>query len=273
MSPNTLVDAGAESANGEGFFGNGIRVKMASLPVAFNAEANGALVSGTDGRVHLRRMPAPSRAQRSVNNASQRHFSGQICWGDENPRRLVFESLLEYQAALCTIYRPGFEDIREQVGPVMLPMSDGSTNEHYIDFCATFRGGFRIALAVKPEVYSRRPEFQEKMAALARIGRPVFFDRLVVIGHRNIDPAELANAELFHASRVSVPAEDQALQEFIGGMTRPLSIGQVISDGRADGITLRSVARAIHRERLQLVTPGRITLQSSVAQGKVGVLS
>lgn len=53
-------------------------------------------------------------------------------------------------------------------------------------------------------------------------------------------------------------------------MIGPLSIGQVISDGRADGITLRSVARAIHRERLQLVTPGRITLQSFVAQGKMG---
>lgn len=215
MSPNTLVGAGAESANGEDFFGN--RMKMGSPRGVFGAEPNRALISGTDGRVVLRRMPAPSRAQRPVNNSSQRHFSGQICWGDEHPRRLVFESLLEYQAALCTIYRPGFEDIREQVGPVMLPMPDGSTNEHFIDFCATFHGGFRIALAVKPEVYSLRPEFQEKMAALVMVGRSVLFDRLVVIGHRNIDRDELANAELFHASRVSVPAEDHALQEFISG--------------------------------------------------------
>ncbi|MCB5412262.1 hypothetical protein [Pseudogemmobacter faecipullorum] len=240
---------------------------------AIGSDANGSLLSSIGGRVVLRPMPEPSRAQRAVHKVSERHFTGQICWGEEHPKRLVVESLLEYQAALCTIYRPGFEDIREQVGPVMLPMPDGGTNAHYIDFCATFRGGLRIALVVKPEVYSRRPEFQEKIAALVMVGRPVLFDRLVVIGRRNINPDELANAELFHASRVSVPAEDQALQAFISGMSGPASIGQLIAEGRADGITLRSVARAIHRERLHLITPGRITLQSSVAQGKVGVLS
>lgn len=259
MSSDCLVSADIESANGEGL------LKGGGLPLSLRG-------CGTDieaafdysGRAVLRPEPAPSRAQRAVNKVSEWHFSGVLCWGDKQPQRLNFESLLEYQAALCAIYRPGFEDIREQVGPVSLQLPDGRRKSHYIDFCATYRGGHRIGMAVKPEIWSQTPAFQNEMAALLVAGRSVFFDRLVVIGKHNIDPDELANAELFHAARFSDPHEDNAVCIAIAKMVSPMTIGQMLAMREAEGVTLMSVARAIHRGQLRLLKPGRITPDSAV---------
>ncbi|RRH77401.1 hypothetical protein [Falsigemmobacter faecalis] len=253
------MSADVESANGE-CLSNGGAVSLPSRSGGADIEA----ACGYSGRAVLRREPAPSRAQRAVNKVSEWHFSGVLCWGDKQPQRLNFESLLEYQAALCAIYRPGFEDIREQVGPVSLQLPDGRRKFHYIDFCATYRGGHRIGMAVKPEVRSQTPAFQDEMKALLIAGQSVFFDRLVVIGKRNIDPDELANAELFHAARFSDSREDHAVRLAMAKMASPLTIGQMIAMGEREGVTLRSVARAIHRGQLRLLTLGRITTDSAV---------
>lgn len=104
--------------------------------------------------------PAKSRAVRPIPKASQGHFVGEFVFGVEKPQRVGFASLLEFKTALCTVYRPGFVDLEEQIAPVAFRKPNGDIGHHYLDYRATFRNGLRIGIAVKPSHIAARQKFR-----------------------------------------------------------------------------------------------------------------
>lgn len=217
--------------------------------------------------------PAPSRAMRSIPKASQGHFVGEFVFGTSKPQRVGFESLLEFQTAMCTVYRPGFVDLEEQLAPVAFRKSNGKIGYHFLDFRATFQSGVRIGMAVKPSSKAGIAAFNAKMRAIKEVATTTAVDKLVVVTERHIDPVELANAKLFHAARRTVPEEDDVVAEIVRHLRLPVRIEHIVRTGRSDGVTLFGVARFIHRGGLNLLEKEKINVGTMVVANDRGALS
>jgi len=93
--------------------------------------------------------PKPSRAQRTIPRKSKNHFVGALTFGEElgQGQVLGFESMLEHNIGLVSIYAPGVIDVREQVRVVYVK-ANGKTTDHFIDFVTVEKRGRRTALCL-----------------------------------------------------------------------------------------------------------------------------
>ncbi|GGH63701.1 hypothetical protein GVY41_19535 [Frigidibacter albus] len=215
--------------------------------------------------IHFLPDPAKGRAVRPIPKASQGHFVGEFVFGVEKPQRVGFASLLEFKAAICTVYRPGFVDLEEQLAPMAFRKLDGKVGHHHFDYRATFSNGLRIGIAVKPSHIADRPEFRAEMRAVAEAAVPTVVDRMAVVTERNIHPIEFFNAKLFHAARRPVQEEDRVIDDLRSSLTGPVTVGHLIDQGRHGGVSLFGIARAIHGGGLRLVRKERVDHSALVA--------
>lgn len=209
--------------------------------------------------------PAKSRAVRPIPKASQGHFVGEFVFGVEKPQRVGFASLLEFRTAICTVYRPGFVDLEEQIAPVAFRKPNGNMGHHYLDYRATFRNGLRIGIVVKPSHIARRQAFRAVTLGVAKAAVPTVVDKLTTVTESHINPVELFNAELFHAARRPVSDEDKAIDELRVKLRSPVTIGHLLGEGQRDGVTLFGIARAIHGQSLTLLRKERIHHSALIA--------
>lgn len=209
--------------------------------------------------------PAISRAARAIPKASQGHFVGEFVFGVEKQQRVGFESLLEFKTALCTVYRPRFVDLEEQVAPIAFRKPDGDVGHHYLDYRATFEGGVRIGIVVKPSHRAERSKFIAEIKVVAEAAMPDVVDRVVVVTERHIHPIEFFNAKLFHAARRPVREEDKVIDYLATRLRAPVTIEDLLDQGRHDGVTFFGIARTIHRGGLRLLRKERIEGRALVA--------
>lgn len=215
--------------------------------------------------------PAISRAARAIPKASQGHFVGELVFGVERPQRVGFESLLEFKTALCTVYRPGFVDLEEQLAPVFFRKPNGDIGHHYLDYRATFEGRIRIGLVVKPSHRAERSTFIAEVKAVADAAVPDVVDKLAVVTERHIDPIEFFNAKLFHAARRPVQEEDKVIDLLACRLRTPVTIEDLMAQGRHDGVTFFGIARTINRGGLRLLRKECIESRSVVVANDVQV--
>ncbi|WP_282603994.1 hypothetical protein [Paracoccus sp. PARArs4] len=218
----------------------------------------------TDSLFHLPD-PAGSRAARAIPKSSQGHFVGEFVFGAEHPRRVRFESLLEFKVALCTVYRPRFVDLEEQIAPISFRRPDGDIGYHYLDYRVTFEGGIRLGMVVKPSYRAEQPAFIANVRAIAAAAVPDVVDRLTVVTERHIHPVEFWNAQLFHAARRPVQEEDRIIDRLASRLRAPVVIEDLMTQGRHDGVILFGIARTIQRGGLKLLRKERIELHALVA--------
>ena len=209
--------------------------------------------------------PAVSRAARAIPKASQGHFVGEFVFGVERPQRVGFESLLEFKTAICTVYRPGFVDLEEQIAPIAFRKPNGDISYHYLDYRATFEGRIRIGLVVKPSRRAERSAFIAEIKAVADAAVPEVVDKVAVVTERNIHPVELFNAKLFHAARRPVEEEDKVICHLASLLRAPVTVECLMEQGRHDAVTLFGIARTIHRGGLKLLRKERIEGSTMVA--------
>jgi hypothetical protein len=202
--------------------------------------------------------PANSRAARAIPKASQGHFVGEFVFGVQKPQRVGFESLLEFKTALCTVYRPRFVDLEEQIAPIAFRQPNGEIGYHYLDYRATFEGGIRIGIVVKPSHRAERLKFSAEITAVAEAAIPDVVDKVAVVTERHIHPVELFNAKLFHAARRPVEEEDKVIGHLASRLRAPTTVEHLMDQGRQDGVTLFGIARTIHRGGLRLLRKERI---------------
>lgn len=214
--------------------------------------------------------PRPSQAKRSVPRSSKGHFVGQLVYQLRGkPQILSFDSLLEYHAALCLIYMLNVVEVEEQLAPLSFRKPNNSLGTHYFDFRATFRGGKRWAIAVKPERIAQTYKFKATMDAIASAAMPEVAQKVSVITERNLNPIEVHNAKLFHAARKVQTQVDEVIQDALKNILKPMRIFDFLKQVGCNGAGFFSVVRCIRFGHALHVDGGKICSDSLIMSGQV----
>jgi len=218
---------------------------------------------------HLRQVPAKSRAIRAIPKSSKGHFVGELVYDNINgkPQRLGFGSYTEFKAAVCLIYRDDFADIEEQLASLPFNHPRGTPSEHYFDFRFTTKGGQKICISVKPERIAKTYVYQATIGAVKKSAVGNICDAVATVTERNISPAEVHNAELYHAARRPEPAIDAAILDALAQLRGPVSINQFLEDVGLSGRGFFSVARAIRFGHARLFTYEKIRGKTLIERG------
>lgn len=219
--------------------------------------------------------PRPSRAKRKIPRKARDHFVGQIVLGTgTNQQTVGFASLLEYKAAICAAYRPGFIDLEEQLDGIRIELPSGRRKTHYLDYRVTHthssgRGKIRTGMAVKTAKRAACRTFAAEMKALRAAAVPAVIDRLCVVTERQISPFVLANAELFHACRHPDPALDVAVASALRDIEEPTVLHTALERHGLGGIGYHSAVRLIRTGGLRVAPKMIITPWSMIIGGNV----
>lgn len=161
--------------------------------------------------------PKPSRAGRTLPKKTKGSIVGQLTFGEVagQGQCLAFESKLERDVALMSIYAPGVIDVEDQVGPVHWTDATGKVRKHFFDFKVTTvtKGGAtqRVAVVVKPEFRAQSAKFRDQIERVARAAVPTFVDKVCIVSEANLCETALARAAQLHGARIPVPEIDAIL--------------------------------------------------------------
>lgn len=212
--------------------------------------------------------PLPSRAKRKILKSSRGHFVGEAVFNRSEVRqRLGFGSLTEHDVALCLLYRRDVVDLEEQLAALPFVKPNGKASEHHFDFRATFTGGLRICVSVKPERIAQTYEYKAIMDCIKQAAIGNICDDVRTITERNICPIELHNAKLFHSARDAEPELDTLITAGLKTLEGVVSIGSFLDTIGVHGAGFRSVARAIHCGQIKMFNSGKITGRTLITRG------
>lgn len=197
-----------------------------------------------------RLLPAPSRADRDIPNASKGHCTGFTLLGGEQGFVVQAESHTELCLMTQAAMRPEVVDLREQV---CFLYGRNREFKHYFDFVTILNDGRQLAYTVKPEARLTSGRFLDHMQTVSWwVRRYDFADAVKLLTEGDIDPVSLHNAKIFNALRDPDPAADAAARS-------------VASETRG-GVSLHDLSRLIgleergYRALLRLLRAGEITL-------------
>ncbi|MTH36384.1 hypothetical protein GL279_17460 [Paracoccus limosus] len=199
------------------------------------------LASGLENAVVL---PTPSKAERDIAIASNRHCTAHDVLGHGAGVRIQCESGLERSHAFIINSRLQTYDFREQVS-FPYPFKDSKTR-HIFDFYVTEVDGRRIACTVKPDARTRKrgehqmpgEDFITHMQTVSFwVQERNFADEVRLLTEKDIDPVELHNAHALAAFRDPHPDPDadaaawELTRHLVGGrslrdLTRDLGLAE-----------------------------------------------
>ncbi|SCM68734.1 hypothetical protein [Donghicola eburneus] len=200
-------------------------------------------------------LPAPSRADRTIQKASAAHCTGYTVLGDGEGTRFQGESYLE----LCHLYllnaMKNVAEMREQVR-FLYGWDPEKPQAHYFDVFATLDDGTRIAFAVKPEVRLASGRVEREMSEIAWwVQEFDFADDVRILTEADINPVDLRNAKALAAVRQPDPEADAAARAVLEAL--PAGAGQSLRD-----LTLATGMKARgYRALLRLLRSGTARLQ------------
>ncbi|WP_102227001.1 PDDEXK family nuclease [Acidimangrovimonas sediminis] len=218
------------------------------------------------------RLPEFSLGDRATQVGSTQHFTGGIVLnsgpGSDGPgRRVGVESHHEANASLLLAARPEVIDLVEQVRFDWFDQ-DGEIHKHYIDLVATERDGTVVGYAVRPLARVK----DAYLAQLVRVKEQAIDQGVLhdfrLFTERDICPAELYNAKLFHSVRRPDCFADPVAKDVVGQMTGVVAIGRLVEQTRLDGMGFRALVRLIRSGHLQTLHHERITHSSLVFKTK-----
>ncbi|SOH93735.1 hypothetical protein SAMN06273572_102413 [Monaibacterium marinum] len=219
---------------------------------------------------HVWLAPKPSRAERKIPRKSNNHFVGELTFGEElgQGQTLGFESKLEHDIALMTIYHPEVVDVREQV-KVVYKSAQGRYLAHYVDYVSTERHGRRTAIVVKPSYVSNKYEFKDLVARVAAAAIPSVVDRVVVATERVLDPLRFSRVEQFHSCRFAQPEFDSHLSQTVGRLEQGSSIRDFLRKVGLGPNGFHAVIRMIRFNSIEAMEPGILKLSSFIQRPQV----
>ncbi|MCL3883571.1 hypothetical protein [Marivita sp. GX14005] len=209
--------------------------------------------------------PKPSRAMRKIARKTSNQVVGELTFGEELGRgqTLAFESKLEHDVALLTIYRPGVIDVCEQV-EVPFVKSNGKIGRHFIDFIATEASGRRTAILVKRSDRAIRAGFLDEAARVAHAAIPHIAHRVVIATEKIIERDMLVRAEQYHASRFAQPIIDRQLAAAAQELVDPTTISGFLAMAGLGCEGFHGVIRMVRFQKLEALHTGLLTLSSPV---------
>jgi hypothetical protein len=207
----------------------------------------------TEARV----LPAPSRADRNVQNASKAHCTAFVVLGDGAGTRMQAESKLELDHIRAQVDRPDVADVREQV---LFRFGHRDELTHVFDIVVTMTYGARTAYTVKPEVRLVSGRFLDEMQTIAWwVRKKGLADMTRLLTEADLDPVAGHNESINAALRdVDAEAEDAA-RNMVRTLRGVASIRDLTGRLGLEARGYRALLRLIRHGELGPVGPERIT--------------
>lgn len=212
-----------------------------------------------DGSILL---PTPPRNARKVAKGRREHFTGQLTAGPDEGTGMDIESFTEFQVALALLARPSVVSLENQV-PFEYCLGD-EVHWHFFDFRATLRDGSRTVIMVKSAYRHSQPEVRDELAYIASQVTADFADRVVVLTEKNLDAAEIYNAEMMHEMRRPEPLVDAAARRAIQGLIGSVRISDLVEHIGQAGQGFRAIVRLIRSGELKINRRVRLSYDSMV---------
>jgi hypothetical protein len=203
-------------------------------------------------------LPAPSRADRNVANASKGHCVAFAVLGDGAGVRMQAESHLELSHLFILNADPEIADLREQVRFRFGPR--GAERDHVFDVVATRRDSTRIAYTVKPEVRLASGRFLAEMREVAWwVARTRFAAEVRLLTDADVDPVALHNGRLIAAVREADPEAEAAARKAAAGITGAVSLRDLTVATGLEARGYRALLRLIRTGALETTRREAIT--------------
>jgi hypothetical protein len=212
----------------------------------------------SEGRV----LPAQSRGDRDIANASTAHCTAFTVLGENSGTRFQAESHLELGHLQIEATRPDVAAVQEQV-----LFTFGWKNEkwHFFDMVVTKASGERIAYTVKPEVRLKSGRHVEEMRTIAWWVQEKGFAKSVrLLTEADIERVALHNANINSALRDTDPEAEQAARTVARGLRGAVPLNQLTQQVGLAARGYRALLRLVSVGELAPLYPEKITPESLV---------
>lgn len=202
-------------------------------------------------------LPAPSRADRNVQNASKGHCTAFVVLGDGAGTQMQAESKLELDHLKAQFDRRDVADIREQV---LFRFGHRDEFTHVFDMVVTMTSGARTAYTVKPQVRLVSGRFVDEMQTIAWwVQKRGFAQSVRLLTEADIDPVLGHNANINAALRDVDAEADQAARTMARTLRGVASIRELTGRLGLEARGYRALLRLIRHGDLGPVCLQRIT--------------
>lgn len=193
-----------------------------------------------------------SRSFPARSRSSSRGFLVATLPKEARPRQIIYESNLERQTALLLLARRDLRNLWDQPPAVSYKDPKRGAAKHVFDYLASFDDGIRRAIAVKPLSRVEQLGFRATLAAIREQMPRRFADEVVLVTERDLNKAEVRNAELLHMFRTHPdPDADQIISDILKSRPETRPIAEVVSESGLASRGFRAVFRAIYAGRIQ----------------------
>lgn len=208
-------------------------------------------------------LPAQSRAERNIANASKGHCTAYAVLGDGAGVRMQAESHFEFCHLLVLNADRSIVDLQEQV---RFPYGAPDERVHVFDVVATLRTGSRIAYTIKPEVRLRSGRFLAEMQTVAWwVGKKRFADDVRLLTDADLDEVDLHNARIIAAVRDPDPEADAVARKGVAGIAGAMTLRELTIATGLDGARgYRALLRLVREGHLEPARRERLTPQTLV---------
>ena len=198
----------------------------------------------SEGRV----LPAQSRGDRDIANASTAHCTAFTVLGERSGTRSQAESYTELCHQKIEGARSDVTDIQEQV---LFTFGRQDEKRHFFDMVVTKTSGERIAYTVKPEARLKSGRHVEEMRTIAWwVQEQGFASSVRLLTEADIDRVALHNANINSALRDTDPEAEKAARVVASGLRGAVPLNQLTQQV---GLAARG-----YRALLQLVSAGEL---------------
>lgn len=203
----------------------------------------------------------PARSKLTV-----RGFTLAMTPAEQRWRQIISASQGERETCLLTLAMPNLWNLFDQPKPVSFVEVDGRQRTHRFDYLAEFKGGGRVAIAVKPLELARKLNFKASLQAIKRDLPVGFADKVVLVTERERHRAEVQNAELLNFFRRRPDQDaDAVVADLIDRLFNEIRISELVEKSGLGARAFRAAFRAIYVRKLNADTRELITINSIVA--------
>lgn len=203
----------------------------------------------------------PARSKQTV-----RGFTFAKTPADQHWRQIISASQGERETCLLTLAMPNLWNLFDQPKPVSFVEVDGRQRTHRFDYLAEFKGGERVAIAVKPLDRARKLNFKASLKAIKRDLPTGFANKVVLVTERERHRVEVQNAELLNFFRRCPDAEaDSVISDLTNRLFGEISLTELINKSGLGARAFRAAFRAIYAGSLTANTRELITNNSIIA--------
>tara|TARA_R110002110_G_scaffold172706_2_gene375502 strand:+ start:995 stop:1666 length:672 start_codon:yes stop_codon:yes gene_type:complete len=207
-------------------------------------------------------LPAPSRADRKIQNASKWHCTVHAVRGGGAGTRMQGESKLEADHQSLQFAQPDVEDVVEQA---LFKFGWRNEKRHTFDMLVTKTSGERVACTVKPTSHLNSKDFLGKMEVVAWwVEEKKFASSVRLLTEADIDRVALHNANMNAAVHDRDPDAENAVRAVARHFRGAISIKALTDKIDLQERGYRAILQLISKRELQPLRHERITPQTLI---------